>query len=336
MSETNPVASINDNLPQPAILSVDDFPVEANSGFGAHQHQKASRFSGLVGRLRGMGKDMLDVQPTDAPTLLLDRRDPSIPRLGYGEAGLDASGKYLSTMFPNEDLTLFSNEGSSAILYEDGKNRVYKVSRQAGYYSYQKDEMAALTLLHNEGIAPKPYALIEPAEKFRGDLYRSPKKYFVDVPIITVDGGGAFPVIVMEKIDTAPVEDSLTDEQLIEEFDRVLAVGQKHNLSFGDVEFVTNKSTGHVVIVDAGGMSKQTGNDKYVYSRTDEIERDDHPTLTEEDIVEASMVSSILGNFTHRWVSPEVAHELITQGPDAVHQALIELMNSLRAKQRSA
>src|SRR5579885_1561528 len=122
--------------------------------------QKAGRIARALSRLqRNNESSGVPVQYPVAP------RHHEV--LGYNEQGNELGLDYLNHLFPDETFSTLSSEGSSAVVYEDENSRVYKVMRDYTPYSYYEDEMAGLTLLHNEGLAPKPIIFIDAAEQFR-------------------------------------------------------------------------------------------------------------------------------------------------------------------------
>lgn len=198
--------------------------------------------------------------------------------MGYDSRAIGAAEGYLCRLLPTAQIE-YLDKGSSAVIFEDKRAPVvYKVMREAGYYSYVEDEMAALHLLHKEGLAPEPYVLIDAhPSRQKEDTSRPPKTHFSDVPIVRKAGDGNYPVIVMEKISGVPLHDAdLGDDTLTQEFDNILRVAKANELIFGDVEFVVDQADKHVKVIDVGGTSRyQEGTFGHVLQRDGTLKQDE-------------------------------------------------------------
>lgn len=174
---------------------------------------------------------------------------------GHGEEAIREALAYAGTIFPDANLRLLSDEGSSAVVLEDDQGNIFKVYRNAHSYSYVENEMATLTRLSELGVAPKPYLLVDAAQERCTD---EPEEYqrneFGDTQIRRIKSEGAFPIIVMEKIDALPLR-TLPSDAVIPEFDRLWSIFEYEDYSFGDTELVIDQNSGHAKFIDVGGIS---------------------------------------------------------------------------------
>lgn len=193
--------------------------------------------------------------------------------------------------------------------------------RDANHYNYIENEIGALQTLYNEGLAPKPYLLVDSAREFRANSGHT--NSFGDVQIPRLDEGGHLPIIVMDKINAKPL-DTLTDQQRIEAFDTFLEVGSRLDLSFGDTEFVVDGDTGRVVVIDAGGI----GRGRYGKYGEDVNGRfDRYPGLTEEEIKAASLTEDLLHHLSRTGKPPgvrEIAEYLKDGDTEKIYAILTE------------
>lgn len=225
--------------------------------------------------------------------------------LGYGpdakagELAIDYASHILSK--EPRDLAVLSDRWSSSVVLEDTTSsgtddKVYKVFRQSTHYGYVENEMAALTYLHNLSLAPKPYLLIDADIQYRATDGVSGHQYFAGTPIIRQNLGGDLPIIVMDKVDTAPL-DTMSDEQMAKEFMRVVATGAEHRLSFGDTELVYDQKKQCVTFIDLGGVGRfDAASLRYRHTKDGNV-IDMYPSSTDEELATARVAADVLAHF---------------------------------------
>lgn len=240
-----------------------------------------------------------------------------------GEAGVPEALAIAKGTFPDQDFNVLSTKGSSATIFEAG-DKAYKVFRSANRYSYIENEIGAMQTLHEEGLAPKPYLLVDAARAERSERSKDTiHNDFSDIQVPRINEGGKVPIIVMDRIHIKPIH-TLTDEQRVDAFNRFLEVGQRLDLSFGDTEFVVDADTNNVKIIDTGGISHNTLSGKYGIN-SDGSRYDIYPSLTEEQFREAQRVASLLDHLSpvhKRYGADEIAPLLERSDTEAIHALL--------------
>ena len=240
-----------------------------------------------------------------------------------GETGVPRALEYAQDIFPDKQFNLLSAKGSSAVVLESG-DKVFKVMRDCNHYTYIENEIGALQTLHNEGLAPKPYVLIDSAREFRTNSGHT--NSFGDVRVPRIDEGGHLPIIVMDKINAKPL-DTLTDEQRIAAFDTFLEVGSRLDLSFGDTEFIVDGDTNRVVVIDTGGIARNRYG-KYGTDSNGTFDR--YPGLTEEEIKAASLTEALLHHLSRTGKPPgvrQIAEYLKNGDTEKIYSLLTEPSN---------
>lgn len=200
---------------------------------------------------------------------------------------------YAQKLFPDRSFELLSDEGSSAFILEDGAGLAYKVYRRASNYPYVEKEMAAMTLLADNDLAPKPYLLVDAALAHRRKPFPEPAS-LAEVPIVRQDGGGELPVIVYQKVEFDPLTAQTDPAIVLDGFDRLLAVAKAHNLMFGDVEPVVDRKNGKLKLIDVGGTHEVPANLRYVTDISGNMVKEQEPELSEAEYLQASQIKNIL------------------------------------------
>lgn len=231
------------------------------------------------------------------------------------------------------DLTVLSDRWSSAVILEDkalgagAPAKVYKVFRRASCYDYVEHEVINLTLLHQRGLAPQPFLLIDAAAQYRSDDYSYPLPPD-DTAIMRQDGGGELPIIVMEKIERASI-DSMTDEQLKAEFERVLATALELNMILGDTELVYDVNDQAVKFLDAGGIGRYS---EGWFGHW----RNQFPAVTDEQLRQADTATRTIQHFlAGRTVQlpamDEMLHIIDLHGLESLGDSLVSLVRNTPA-----
>lgn len=175
--------------------------------------------------------------------------------IGWRDEGVRGALQYLSEMFPSKEFELISDDGSSAVVFGD-ENFAYKVMRTTDDYSYYEKEIAAMQKMHEQGIAPRPVALIDADRRFQRE---NPDDSFInagfsDTPVPRINGTGKLPVIVMERVKS-PVRLSDAPAGGLAELPSVLKKLIDSGVALGDCEPCYDKATGRILIMDCGGAS---------------------------------------------------------------------------------
>ncbi len=192
----------------------------------------------------------------------LPRDSLDLPRYGrrIEEPAYKAALAYVRTVLPDLELEPLSNVGTTAVVLHDG-TYAYKVFRERsrGYDRVEK-EAAALEVLGQEGISPRPVALIDAARRHRyaNPYLRDSGPVFggkVDIP--RVESSGHLPILVTELQDVGPIAE-LPTEQLTTEFDRFALTALRHGLKFEDCKFLYDRRANRAIIVDVGEVHHPT------------------------------------------------------------------------------
>lgn len=173
--------------------------------------------------------------------------------------------KYTQSIFPDTELSILSTAGSTCRVFEDTQGNAYKVFNDVEEYGYTQDEVAILHILGNEGISSRLHLYVEPNdEKIQPEntltngfsQSRTRKFQQFDNYIPKIKGTGDYPIAVMDKVSfSEDWKETISDEVLIREMQRVAEIAEKYNLLFGDVEFVFDNETNSIKIIDTGGVS---------------------------------------------------------------------------------
>jgi hypothetical protein len=256
--------------------------------------------------------------------------------------------QYIQGIIPGVRTELLSDNGNSSLVLHDGR-KAYKIFRkQPAKYSDVESEVAILTVLHREGIAVRPVALIDAAPEYRQNQGNTRTMFKGRESIARVDSSGNLPVIVTELIDEAPIEE-MPEELLIEQFDKFLQVIEKHDLLLRDCEIVYDQRNRQAVIIDVGGVSHlrylftdatDPGNNPELhlpfYNTEDACRlrqvnelRTQSPHLTDEQILYAVGVEDLLRRFTSvfslRQIDiPGIARLIENKGMEGVHAHLLK------------
>jgi hypothetical protein len=169
-----------------------------------------------------------------------------------------AAGEYLGSIVPGIEVEPLSKDGSTAIVMQDGP-LAYKVFRDpTRSYGRIENEMAALTVLHKEGITPKPVVLLDAAKDRRHTADDTPVRgpLFDGATLISRhETIGDFPVIVTEQRRIGPIED-LPLEARASEFKRFANAAIRHDLQYHDCQIHHDQDTGRAIIVDVGEIRR--------------------------------------------------------------------------------
>ena len=276
---------------------------------------------------KGIGRATLSTSLANHYRTLPPEYSYSPEDIGWEPESLDRALGYAASLFPGRELRLLSNEGSSAVVLEDDEAHVFKVMRDAHRYSYYEDEMGALTLLSDLGLAPRPFVLVDAALEFRTEQEGIPEeRNFGDIPILRVKGGGKYPVIVMEKVDFNH-KNTMTDGQRIEAFDTLLSVFEANRLVAGDTELVVDKHTGKPIFIDVGGFGRiKLGKRLEMMDWEGNVE-DLCPDLTDEQaytvrIIDGLLLSFMTAEYKTRISITAIGDILTSKGVSAFHKVI--------------
>lgn len=206
-------------------------------------------------------------------------------------------------MFPDRTLKLLSNEGSSAVILEDGEY-VFKVMRDPIYYSYAEDEMGALTYMHGLGLAPRPILLADAAEHYREEMKGGHvKRHFADIDIQRIETNTPNPILVMEKLDAVPLqsvtEDIFSADRAVSEYHRILDTVLANRIVFGDVELVLDRTSDSMKFIDLGGLSKFSEKDRLVWGGAGSASGESSPASDGQGLEPAVCANSLLHQFIY-------------------------------------
>lgn len=149
-------------------------------------------------------------------------------------AGISTASEALAKAYPDQTFNVVSTKGSSAIILDnvDDPSKVLKVGRQGtdSYFEYFDKEAEDIRRLSEKGLAPRLY-------KYIGK------------------GVSNVPILVMDRVDfTEGGIRTLTKAEMEAEIERVTSGLKEIGLGPGDVEFVVDNKTGHLISVDSGGF----------------------------------------------------------------------------------
>ena len=185
------------------------------------------------------------------------------PYIGTAQRGpeihenLDEAGKaiaYAESLFPDSDFS-FIGSGRYGVVLGDAEGRAFKVYRSALHYSRYEKEAGALQLLSEDGLTPQLHLLLDADTKYRLDKksYDYTTFGFEDVEIPRQDSGRELPVLIMDKIDTKPIEYA-QPAKFIDGFCQTVNAFMRHGIYSHDTEVEINAYTGNVVILDVGEL----------------------------------------------------------------------------------
>lgn len=186
----------------------------------------------------------------------------------------------LEQAFPDLKAEIFSTEGSSGIIYNDRENPniLYKVfsvgdDNKIAYIEdlisntrYAEEEAKKLTLLSEEGIAPRLVEYVPPAlTDEQNALLKNPAfgsfKYKINslpnVPLSVSNRITDAPIIVMAKAQIDPVgfvKLAQDPERKEAEIKKIISILEKYDLIPLDTEPVVDTS-GHILFIDLGGIT---------------------------------------------------------------------------------
>jgi hypothetical protein len=174
----------------------------------------------------------------------------------------ELTSEYLGALFPESHFS-YLGAGRYGIVMADETGKAFKVYRSALSYSRYEKEAGALRLLSDAGLAPKLHLFVDAAEEYRLDqkAYNYTASGFEDVQIPSQNSGKELPVMVMDKVDVAPLE-SATPQQLVDGFCKVADTFMKENIHAWDTEIMVDKATGEVIILDVGELSQKPFDDE--------------------------------------------------------------------------
>lgn len=199
--------------------------------------------------------DQIQLMPASAKPYLDDAKfGLRLNKEGANETAI----QYLKSLFPENDFE-FVDEGANGIVFTDGLGKAYKIYKTAHNYSRVEQEAGSLQLLSQAGLAPKLHMLIDADPSYRLDRKAYDYTYFGfgDVVIPRIATSKELPVLVMDFIDTAPLE-SATNENFVDGFCNMLEVFLKNNIHCWDAEFKVNKATGQIIAIDTGEFYQKT------------------------------------------------------------------------------
>lgn len=239
---------------------------------------------------------------------------------------LTLAQNYLRTILPDTEASLLSDRGTTSIVLHDTV-RAYKIfRRQPKNYPEVESEMAALSLLHAEGIAVPPIALIDAARHYRAEQEPADGTYVSgQKEIMRAAGAGHLPVIITEFAHTAPVAE-LPADLLIQEFDLFASAIAKHNLILEDGEILYDWLNNKAILVDAGEVHPVY--DDYIDTATIKQIQETF-ALSEQKLRAVVQLHDLLPRFMHPLTEmppplPKVAAILKNQGMGGFHDILLE------------
>jgi hypothetical protein len=211
---------------------------------------------------------------------------------------------------------------------QDGRF-VYKVFRnQNRGYDQVENEAAALTVLHREGITPRPVILLDAASSQRyADRYTKPVRplFGNELRIARYETDGRLPIIVAERKNIGPIAD-LPPEARNPEFKRFAEVALKHNLLYSDCRIHHDRETDRAIIVDVGEVQDHKKGPIDRNNRAGFFEGLEH--YPDSILHEAELAWDVLGRFFPKGVErpsfTEAVHRYAYGGLDAVAAMLNE------------
>lgn len=254
--------------------------------------QRGHRLGRLFGRLREAENNTDTEYYSDIP-----REQVKAERIPVTPETVASMQDYLMQLFPGEVISLLSTEASSAMVFQDQNDRVYKAMRSNAHYTYDEKEMSALALLNKEGIAPKPLLFVDiPYAQRHNTAGMYQPNVFSENAFPRIETNGTHPVAIMEKIDFDELE-TVDDETFLRGFDSFYEVAQKHGLIFGDLEIVFDKARGQLTLLDAGGMGKVSPDMRNVKNMDGQTVQVKFPELSDEAFMKIEITKWLLHSF---------------------------------------
>ncbi len=217
--------------------------------------------------------------------------EPDI-KLGRGADPGEEALRYVSEIFPDSRLSVLSTEGVSAVVLQDDEGRAYKVHKTPDMYSNVEEEVAILSMLSAEGLAPKPLLLVDAALQYRTDgSLRGPKRFFADIKIPRQEGVGPFPITVMDKVNEAPIEQAPL-ERVLDSFEKLAALTIKEGLVFHDIEPVYDLDDQTVKLLDCDGIGRVSVDKERFYESQSGL-LDLYSDMTDEQLARAKSLRSL-------------------------------------------
>lgn len=178
------------------------------------------------------------------------------PQLREISGGTEQAFAYAQELFPEQNFSLLGS-GRYGIVLADDNGKAYKIYRDALNYSSYEREAGAMQLLSEEGLAPKVHMFVDASAEYRLDKYVHDgiKPGFENVQIPRQDSGRELPVLVMDRVDTAPLE-SATSEQLADGFCKTAEVFLRESIHAWDTEVRVDTQTGNIIMLDVGSLSQ--------------------------------------------------------------------------------
>ena len=169
----------------------------------------------------------------------------------------DEASDYVHSLFPDRDVS-YVGHGRYGVVVAEESGLAFKVYRTALRYSRYEQEAGALKLLSDEGLAPKMHLFVDADEKYRLDYKAYDYTYFGfgDVMIPRQSSGRELPVIVMDRIDAAPLSEA-EPSALVDGFCKIADVYLRENIISWDTEVMVDRQSGQLIILDVGELSQQ-------------------------------------------------------------------------------
>jgi hypothetical protein len=279
--------------------------------------QKGARLGVMLGALRFSSRH---IQPQAIPERMKIRN-----LVTFGDMANETARQYVQTMFPEKRLSLLSDDGSSAQVFEDGEGRIYKVMKTPDDYSYTEDEVGGIEQLYQLGLGPKLHGLVDAAYKYRS-VNPTRRTSFTDIPFHRIDGDGVLPVIVTDKVNKGEIMEEMSDDDIIAGMEELVAIVVENDLSLGDIEFVYDRDKGKIQIIDAGGLGRMTP-DRQFYDGTT---TNSNPDLSYQEFKKHEAILNVLLSFGG-FVGPDISN-MISKAPFG--EVLRTQLASTRDRQR--
>lgn len=232
----------------------------------------------------------------DYPDLVADGVEQI--KLSGRPEGIAGAKEYLKALIPETNIELLSDEGSSAAVFEDDKGKIYKVYRDAEYYSYIEEEAAVLKILSDEGVAPKLHALIDAGMEHRLENRPLPARNDLeDVAIPRIDSHSELPVLVMDKVEGMDISEVPSASIQTECFKQVSMAALKHGLCFGDTQILYEPSSKSAKVIDAGGIYVMNVTNQRMLNNIDGTTSDMYPGVSDQDVKTATIMRLVLYHF---------------------------------------
>lgn len=168
----------------------------------------------------------------------------------------DQATAIAESIFPDSHFS-YLGAGRYGVVLADITGKAFKVYRSALYYSKHEKEAGALQLLSDAGLAPKLHLFVDAGEEYRLDIkhYDYTRKGFENVQIPRQNSGRVLPILVMDRVDVAPLE-TASPTALAEGFCKTASLFIQQRIRSWDTEVAVDKSTGKVIIMDVGELSQ--------------------------------------------------------------------------------